>query len=239
MVKGVGIVLATLGNAKTSRISSLLSTGGWDSLLPLALRWAVSMVPMSPLELMLSQPQTPPCCCLSDMTAPYTSSQGASKWQPLFFLPFFQSRQLQQGPHDSMVSFWVMSLKPLPLSAPFIFNSTSFYFPHHSAFMPSETGCWKSMYVSDSSFPKPHLPSQRSDRYSITQHNLSLDLTQSVKISTLGSYWEELSKHAENRLKKNRFYCLNCKTLQSHYLDISQKQMPQILTVISLRYLLL
>lgn len=175
IVSGVGIVLGTLGNAKTSRISSVLSTGGWDSLHPpLALRWAVSMVPMSPSELMLSQPQTPPCCCLPDMTAPYTSSQGASKWQPLFFLPFSQIRQLQQRPHDSMVSLWVMGLKPLPLSVPFIFNSTSFYFPHCSAFMPSETGCWKSMYVSDSSFAKAQLPSQRSDRDSFTQHSLSL-----------------------------------------------------------------
>lgn len=158
------------------------------------------MVPRSLSALTLSQLQPLPCSCLPAIGAPYTSSQGESKWQLLFlsFIPFSQSRQQQQGPHDSMVSFQVMGLKPLPLSVPSSFDSTSCYFPHYYAFMPPEIGCWKSMYFSDPSFPKAHLRFQWPDRYSFTQHNLVQSAT-----SSLGSYWEELSKNTENGPKQS------------------------------------
>lgn len=63
LVRGVGVVLGTLRNVKTSRVDPSLSTGGWGCLPPsLAQEWAVTMVPQVPLSAGTYQPQSLPCC---------------------------------------------------------------------------------------------------------------------------------------------------------------------------------
>lgn len=188
LVRGVGVVLGTLRNAKTSRVDPFLRIpfpfiGWWDCLPPsLAQEWAVTMVPRVPLSADTYQPQSLPCCCLPAITVPYNSIKGASKWQLLFLslLSFSQSRQQQQGPHDSMFFFWAMGLRPLPLSLPSSFDATLCYFLHYYPFMPPETGYWKSIYCTDSSFPKAHLPSWQPSRYSFTQYNLGQSATSTL-----------------------------------------------------------
>jgi len=161
-------------------VAPLLSIGGLDSLPPPpASGRAISVVPRShPGALRalaahfaaVTQPsQHPTLLGRVQVNGNYSFSLSPT---------FSQSRQLQQGPRDSIVSFRAVGLKPLPLSVPSSFNCTSCYFPHYYAFMLSEIGCWKSMHFSDSSFPKAHLLSQQPDKSSFTQHNLAHVLAQ-------------------------------------------------------------